>query len=103
MKSLDKEVKTVKLMIGLYCRGRHGAKEPCESCRELAGYAEARIRGCRYKEKKPACSQCPIHCYKKEMRGRITEVMRFAGPRMTWRHPVLAFQHLTGRKGSYER
>jgi len=37
------------------------------------------------------------------MRGRITEVMRFAGPRMTWRHPLLAIQHLAGRKGSYER
>jgi len=94
---------TVRLMIGLYCRRRHGGKELCDNCRELAAYAEARIRGCHYGEKKPACSRCPIHCYKPEMRGRITEVMRFAGPRMTWRHPVLAILHLTGRRGSYER
>jgi len=103
MKSLAKEVRTVKLMIGLYCRRQHGTGELCEGCRELAEYAETRIRGCRYGEKKPACSRCPIHCYKKEMREQITAVMRFAGPRMTWRHPILAIQHLVGMKGSYER
>ena len=103
MKSLAKEVRTVKLMVGLYCRRQHGTRELCESCRELAEYAEARIRGCRYGEKKPACSRCPIHCDKKDMRERITAVMRFAGPRMTWRHPILAIQHLAGMKGSYGR
>jgi hypothetical protein len=28
------------------------------------------------------------------MRERVAEVMRFAGPRMVWRHPLLALAHL---------
>ncbi len=103
IKSLDEEVKTVKLMIGLYCRLHHGGAELCDSCRELADYAEKRIMACPYGGEKPACSHCPIHCYKPEMRKRITEVMRFSGPRMTWRHPIRAARHLAGLKGSYAK
>jgi hypothetical protein len=33
------------------------------------------------------------------MRERVKEVMRYSGPRMTYRHPLLAFFHLIdGRK-----
>jgi hypothetical protein len=103
MKSLAKEAQTVRVMIGLYCRHHHGGTGLCDDCRNLADYAEARIRACPHGGAKPACSHCPIHCYKPEMRNKITEVMRFAGPRMTLRHPVLAIRHLAGLKGSYGR
>ena len=43
---------------------------------------------------KPTCSKCPVHCYKPEMRDRIREVMRYAGPRMYKRHPILTFFHV---------
>jgi Nitrous oxide-stimulated promoter len=98
MKRLEKEVRTVGLMIGLYCRHHHGGKELCVNCRELAAYAEGRIGKCPFGEEKPACNRCPIHCYKPEMKARIKEVMWFAGPRMTWRHPLLAIPHLFGRR-----
>ncbi len=103
MKSLDDEVKTVKLMIGLYCRHHHGTEGLCAECRELADYAESRIKACPYGGGKPACSRCPIHCYKPEMRKKITDVMRFAGPTMAWRHPVMAIRHLAGLKGDIAR
>jgi hypothetical protein len=32
------------------------------------------------------------------MRARIRAVMRYAGPRMLFRHPVLAFFHLLDRR-----
>jgi hypothetical protein len=33
------------------------------------------------------------------MRERVKEVMKYSGPRMTYRHPLLAFFHLVdGRK-----
>jgi hypothetical protein len=37
------------------------------------------------------------------MRARIREVMRYAGPRMTLYHPVLAIRHLIGRRGSFAK
>lgn len=45
-------------------------------------------------KEKPICARCPIHCYKPVMRERIREMMRYAGPRMLRRHPILAIRHL---------
>jgi len=97
---LKRESKTVGVMIAMYCRSRHGSgKGLCDQCRVLRSYAEERIAKCPFGENKPACSQCPIHCYKPQMRRQIGEVMRFAGPRMMFRHPFLAIRHLiTQRK-----
>ena len=39
---------------------------------------------------KPTCANCKVHCYSEAMRERVRDVMRYAGPRMLWRHPVLA-------------
>jgi hypothetical protein len=45
------------------------------------------------------CEACPIHCYAKAEREQMREVMRYSGPRMLLRHPVLAIRHLLdGRK-----
>ena len=53
-----------------------------------------RLENCPYGEKKTTCAHCVIHCYKSDMRERIREVMRFAGPRMMLRHPILAVAHM---------
>jgi len=99
MKRLEREIRTVGIMIGMYCRDRHGRKDPCGNCRELAAYAEQRVLKCPFGEKKPACGSCRIHCYKPRMKAQIKEVMRYAGPRMIYRHPILAVRHLAaGRK-----
>jgi len=96
-----REIKTVGIMIGMYCRDRHGCgKALCESCRDLASYAEQRILKGPFGEDKPVCSQCRIHCYKPQMREEIGRVMRFSGPRMMFGHPILALRHVVAqRKG----
>ena len=43
---------------------------------------------------KKFCSFCKIHCYKPDMRERIKDVMKWAGPRMIFTHPVFAFRHV---------
>ncbi|HNR32353.1 MAG TPA: nitrous oxide-stimulated promoter family protein, partial [Candidatus Hydrogenedentes bacterium] len=35
----------------------------------------------------------PIHCYKPVMREQTRAVMRYAGPRMLFRHPWLTVMH----------
>jgi hypothetical protein len=68
-------------------------------CKKLADYADHRLGKCPYGDAKPTCVNCPIHCYAAEERARMKEVMRFAGPRMILRHPILAIRHvLDGRK-----
>jgi hypothetical protein len=95
------DLKTVKAMIRIFCRQKHSSHRTlCAGCEELAAYAEARLTKCPYGENKTTCRDCPIHCYTPDMRRRIAEVMRYAGPRMIWHHPVLAARHvLVERKG----
>ena len=38
--------------------------------------------------------KCPIHCYKPEMKEKIREAMRYAGPGMILYNPVAAIKHL---------
>jgi len=81
-------------MIEIYCHDRHGVGTGvCPACAELRDYALARLDRCPFHEDKPACADCTVHCYKPDQRARVREVMRYAGPRMLWRHPVLALAH----------
>ncbi len=92
---IAREKKTVRAMIRLYCRSYHGTRrELCAECAELAEYAAAHLDKCPFQQNKTTCNKCPVHCYRPGMRERIREVMRFAGPRMVYRHPILALFHL---------
>ncbi len=100
---LEREIRTIRAMITIYCRDRHAASELCPDCRELLDYAAERIHKCAVRPRKPVCSLCSIHCYKPAMREKVRDVMRYAGPRMLTRHPILALRHwahkiLVGRK-----
>lgn len=97
------EKKTLQLMIALYCHKKHqtrasglpaDAKALCAACRDLEAYALARLTYCRYGEQKSTCEKCPTHCYRKDYKAQIKQVMRFAGPRMLLYHPLLAIGHL---------
>lgn len=73
-------------MIRLYCRRKEGNKELCPQCLELLEYARTRLSRCPFGENKTTCRLCPVHCYKPEMKKRMQEVMRYAGPRMLLYH-----------------
>jgi RNase P subunit RPR2 len=103
----------------IYCRGVHteacrtplvsdgaalgiyGSRPPvvCDECAELLRYAEKRRAYCP-KDPKPFCSYCDTHCYTADMRERMREVMRYAGPRsLLHGHAVDGVKHLIeGRK-----
>jgi len=90
---------TVEKMIQIYCRKNHNSKkELCYECRELLDYSNARLTYCPFKEDKPVCTNCTVHCYKPEMKERVRDVMRFSGPKMIFRHPYLAVMHLINEK-----
>ena len=91
---MEREVKTVMIMIVMYCRQHHGGKGVCKDCQKLVTYAEQRIRRCPFGENKPACGKCKIRCFKPLMSSQIRDVMRFARPKMFYRHPILAIRHL---------
>jgi Nitrous oxide-stimulated promoter len=93
---MTREARTLEAMIGIYCRDRHGTRgdDLCPDCADLLSYAGQRLEKCPFQEHKTTCAKCPVHCYKPARREQIRAVMRYAGPRMMFRHPVLAFYHL---------
>ncbi|MHC5024332.1 MAG: nitrous oxide-stimulated promoter family protein [Planctomycetota bacterium] len=106
---IQREKRTIKIMIEMYCRDHHageasggGGAAPgslCDHCATLHDYAMERIDKCPFCLAKPTCANCPIHCYKRDMREEVRAVMRYSGPRMLGRHPVLAILHkLDGRR-----
>lgn len=97
---LARELSTIEAMVRLYCRDVHGQRDGlCADCAALYAYATRRLDRCVFGDAKPTCANCTVHCYNVEMREKIRAVMRYAGPRMIWRHPVLAVRHvLDGRR-----
>ncbi|MCU0694060.1 MAG: nitrous oxide-stimulated promoter family protein [Polyangiaceae bacterium] len=97
---LQRELKTVHAMIGIYCHDHHGETGTfCADCEPLWQYAQQRVDRCPFGIDKPTCAKCTVHCYQSAMRERIRMVMRYAGPRMMWRHPWLTLLHvLHGRE-----
>lgn len=94
---IKREDRTVAAMIVLYCRRHHHQHGLCAQCQELCDYARERLAKCPFQEGKTICAKCRVHCYKPEMRERIRTVMRYSGPRMLYRHPVMAIFHMIDR------
>jgi hypothetical protein len=122
-KMADERVRSDTKLLGdftqIYCRGVHKgvarvrlasdgaglgvygrtAPEVCEECADLLRYAEKRRAYCP-KDPKPFCSYCDTHCYTTDMRERMRDVMRYAGPRsLLHGHAIDGVKHLIeGRK-----
>ncbi|MGI5911954.1 MAG: nitrous oxide-stimulated promoter family protein [Syntrophomonadaceae bacterium] len=86
---------TVHKMIMMFCNEKHDSKnrELCADCLNLLNYTEQRIVKCFYGDNKPVCSKCKVHCYKPEMRVKIKEVMRYSGPKMLLKSPILSLRY----------
>lgn len=96
---LQREMATLVAMLRIYCRDHHADAERdvqglCAECAGLMDYAHKRLAGCPFGPEKPTCANCQIHCYGPKQREHTRVVMRYAGPRMLLRHPVLAIAHL---------
>jgi len=86
-------------MVGIYCSAHHDAADLCDDCSQFLDYAEVRLQKCPYGEDKPTCANCPVHCYKPQFRAKAKKIMRYAGPRMLLRHPVMTISHyMDGRR-----
>lgn len=90
---IAREKLTIRRMIALYQRGAPEASTEEGHYAALFAYAEKRLDKCVFGEEKPACKQCPVHCYQPAKREEMKQIMRWAGPKMLWRHPILTLHH----------
>ena len=93
------EAMVVTELIQLYCHDKHkgrskNAKNMCSECQALDTYAQSRIRQCPFMTSKTFCSNCKVHCYDPEEREAIRQVMRYAGPRLLLKRPILVIHHM---------
>lgn len=95
-KKRRQEKEMLETMISLYCHGSQhkGDGELCPDCAALLEYALKRTQKCPFMETKTFCSACSVHCYSNEMQEKIRAVMRYAGPRMLFVHPIVAIRHV---------
>ena len=91
-----REFRIIATMLRMYCHSHHAPEHArlCPECLAMHDYARRRLERCVFGDTKPTCANCIVHCYKPSMREQIRQVMRWAGPRMLWRHPVLAIRHI---------
>lgn len=91
---VEHEKEVIKIMIEIYCKKKHGCKNGlCEECQELLDYAHFRLSHCKFGDEKTTCGKCPIHCYKKDMKAKVKEVMKFSGPRLIIYKPIELIRH----------
>ena len=82
-------------MIAIYCHGHHHASSGiCTDCGVVLRYAHELIDMCPFNAvAKPVCGLCRSNCFTPDMRRHFTQIMRYAGPRMMARHPILTLAH----------
>jgi hypothetical protein len=91
---LSREWRTMMAMVCIYCRAHHHPDDGlCADCEQFLSYANTRLERCRFGAEKPTCAKCPVHCYQRERREQVRVIMRHAGPRMIWEHPVMSLRH----------
>ena len=91
---IEREQITIETMLVIYCADHHGSRDRlCGECNQLLDYARRRLETCPFQESKPACNHCQVHCYATGKRQQVKAVMRYAGPRMIFRHPYLSLMH----------
>ena len=92
---ITREKRTVEFMVQMYCNAKHDKKNGlCLECNEFLTYVKNRLESCPYQEKKTACGKCGLPCYEPQKKEKSLEVFTYAGPRMLFRHPILAIHHV---------
>ncbi|MFV0471907.1 MAG: nitrous oxide-stimulated promoter family protein [Paludibacteraceae bacterium] len=96
MSSIKYEIATIEKMIHIYCRKKHSTAKGrlCETCNSMLAYATTRLTKCPFGDEKGACADCKIHCYNKQKREEMREIMRFSGPRMLIYYPKDFLLHI---------
>ena len=66
----------------------------CPECLDLVKESAKHTNRCRHLAYKTFCHHCPTPCYAQSAREKIRPIMRYSGPRIMTRHPVLGVQYM---------
>ena len=94
-----KDIKLLGKFTEIFCRAKHrnaefirvslpaalGVRTICPECRSFLEYAIAKRLTCPLEAEKPTCKKCRIHCYDRQRRDKVREIMSYVGRRMVMR------------------
>ncbi len=83
-------------MIHMYCHAHHNTDKQslCDHCQAISDYSEFRTSKCPYIAKTLYCINCPTPCYKPDMKKEMAVIMKYAGPRFLFKHPIYFIDHV---------
>lgn len=84
------EIRLMEVMIQVYY---YKQEDPLIPADRMLNYARTRLEFCQFGEQKTTCQKCPVHCYQPKYREQMKKIMRYSGPRMLFKHPILTFKH----------
>lgn len=95
---IDKDRRTLEAIGRIYCSAHHAHESKddaglCPACRETVDTTLARTVACPYGHE-GNCQDCDIHCQRGDAQRRVREMMRYAAPRMAFRHPLMTAEYL---------
>ncbi len=80
-------------MITIFCAAKHHRVGNCQTCSRLEEYANMKIDRCPPGDSGISCSSCRVHCYGESERSLIKEVMKYAGPGIFLKSPLLTLRY----------
>ena len=102
---VDKDRRTLEAIGHIYCAAHHeGEKDAaglCPDCRNTIDATLQRATDCPFGHEHN-CQDCTVHCQRGEAQERIQEIMRYAAPRMMYKHPIMAAGYLRKKLRSKE-
>jgi hypothetical protein len=106
-----RDMKVLITFVTAYCRAKHAGNptvrvelppelsasyprglELCADCAGLVPHAVEKRRRCPL-DPKPSCKKCHVHCYSRQYRERIREIMAFSGRRLIMRGRIHYLWH----------
>lgn len=68
--------------------------ELCPVCLAMVLRSEKKTQYCVHMPYKTLCHLCPRPCYTEKQMEEIRPMMRYSGPRLITKHPILTYRHM---------
>ena len=99
MQSEQKDRAILEAIGTIYCRAHHAecaqdAAGLCPECREVVETTLAKAQTCPYGHS-GNCQDCDTQCQRGTSKQRVKAMMRYAAPRMVYRHPLMTLSYVS--------
>lgn len=94
----EKERRLLSCMVAYYCRKNHGNRvRLCPECADVDRFIRQRCH-CPRQEATRLCRSCPAQCGRPELKEKLRRMVRYACPRMLFRHPVTVSRYVAAAR-----